>query len=179
MPALPRGNWDWNVQPGTKIAVGGLEILWAELLDRHAILVDRIVAGLEARMPVGIHETRDLIHEGIIALMLATARYDPRRGVFEDYATIVIRGHVLRYIIKGSSVSTGDITHWDQEPPLHDLRDALMDLDDCSREVVVRSFGLAGKEESDETIAARLHINPVDVGRIRMEALARMKMIMG
>jgi DNA-directed RNA polymerase sigma subunit (sigma70/sigma32) len=150
-------------------------ILWSELLDRHAILVDRIVAGLEAKMPVGIHEPKDLIHEGIIALMLAAARYQPRRGTFEDYATIVIRGHVLRYIINGSSVNAGDITHWDHVSPLHDMRDALMDLDDCAREVVVRSFGLDGKVESDDAIASRLNINKKDVRIIRMEALSMMR----
>lgn len=154
------------------------KILYDELLERHGAMVEGIVSQVSRRFPPGLFDSRDLVHEGVIALMLAADRFDPDRGVFDDYANVVIRGSVLRSIVKGQWGWSVDVDPDTIEAPLSDVRELLMELTIPQRYVVVRSFGLDGvKAMSDDEMAVQLEIRSSRVSTIRMEALALMRKI--
>jgi DNA-directed RNA polymerase sigma subunit (sigma70/sigma32) len=154
------------------------KILYDELLERHGTMVEGIVSQVSRRFPPGLFDSRDLIQEGVIALMMAADRFDPDRGVFDDYADVVIRGSVLRAVIKGQWGWRSDVDLDTVEAPLHDVRDLLLELSIPQRYVVVRSFGLDGSGSlTDDEMAVNLEIKAARVMTIRMEALALMRKI--
>lgn len=154
------------------------KILYDELLERHGAMVELIVSQVSRRFPPGLFDSRDLVHEGVIALMLAADRFDPDRGVFDDYANVVIRGSVLRAVIKGQWGWSADVDPDTIEAPLHDVHDFLMELSIPQRYVVVRSFGLDGARALDDgEMANHLEVRAARIAVIRMEALALMRRI--
>src|SRR5262245_66006770 len=66
-----------------------------EQLRRHLPLVHRIVQRLAARKPPHV-ELDDLISWGIVGLLDALGKYDPRKeAAFSNYAQFRIRGAIL------------------------------------------------------------------------------------
>jgi RNA polymerase sigma factor for flagellar operon FliA len=69
-----------------------------EMIEKYLPLV-RLVAGrIHRRLPPGV-DLESLIHSGIVGLLEALKRYDPRRGVaFQAYARYRIQGEVMEYL---------------------------------------------------------------------------------
>ncbi len=64
-------------------------------VEAHLDLVRYLAARIAARLPSSV-ELEDLVHDGIVGLLHAIAKYDPRRGVrFRTYAEARIRGAIL------------------------------------------------------------------------------------
>src|SRR3989454_11471691 len=69
-----------------------------ELLRRHLPLVRRVVQRLAARKPPHI-ELDDLVSWGIVGLLDAIGKYDPRKEAsFATYAQFRIRGAILDHL---------------------------------------------------------------------------------
>jgi RNA polymerase sigma factor for flagellar operon FliA len=64
-------------------------------LESHLELVRYLALRFAARLPASV-EIDELVHDGIVGLIDATERFDPRRGVrFRTYAETRIRGAIL------------------------------------------------------------------------------------
>src|SRR5207237_9673793 len=69
-----------------------------EVLRRHLPLVRRVVQRLAARKPPHI-ELDDLVSWGIVGLLDAIGKYDPRKEAsFSTYAQFRIRGAILDHL---------------------------------------------------------------------------------
>src|SRR6185503_15757369 len=69
-----------------------------EVLRRHLPLVRRVVQRLAVRKPPHI-EIDDLVSWGIVGLLDAIAKYDPRKeALFSTYAQFRIRGAILDHL---------------------------------------------------------------------------------
>jgi RNA polymerase sigma factor for flagellar operon FliA len=75
-----------------------------DLVDQHAALVQRIAHHLMARLPASV-QIEDLIQAGMLGLLEAARRFDPRHGaVFATFAERRIRGAMVDEIRKGDWV---------------------------------------------------------------------------
>ncbi len=67
-----------------------------EIVESYLPLVRRVAEKIHRRLPPGVDQ-ESLVHAGIVGLLEALDRYDPRRGVaFEDYARYRIQGEVMQ-----------------------------------------------------------------------------------
>src|SRR5512134_873653 len=92
--AQVRGRRRGRAQPAYTPPSGSRE----EVLRRHLPLVRRVVQRLAARKPPHI-ELDDLISWGIVGLLDAMEKYDPRKeALFSTYAQFRIRGAILDHL---------------------------------------------------------------------------------
>lgn len=69
-----------------------------EMLDAYLPLVRLVAERIHRRLPPGI-DLGSLIHSGIVGLLEALQRYDPKRGVaFQTYARYRIQGEIMEYL---------------------------------------------------------------------------------
>ena len=67
-----------------------------ELISRYLPLVRYVAEKIHRRLPPGV-DLESLVHSGVVGLLEALERYDPRRGVdFEIYARYRIQGEVMQ-----------------------------------------------------------------------------------
>jgi RNA polymerase sigma factor (sigma-70 family) len=94
VPARPGPNGRRTAQTRHAALNGSRE----EQLRRHLPLVHRIVQRLAARKPPHV-ELDDLISWGIVGLLDALGKYDPRKeAAFSTYAQFRIRGAILDHL---------------------------------------------------------------------------------
>jgi RNA polymerase sigma factor for flagellar operon FliA len=68
------------------------------MLDAYLPLVRLVAERIHRRLPPGI-DLGSLIHSGIVGLLEALQRYDPKRGVaFQTYARYRIQGEIMEYL---------------------------------------------------------------------------------
>lgn len=69
-----------------------------EIVDAYLPLVRLVAERIHRRLPPGI-DVGSLIHSGIVGLLEALQRYDPKRGVaFQTYARYRIQGEIMEYL---------------------------------------------------------------------------------
>lgn len=69
-----------------------------EIVDAYLPLVRVVAERIHRRLPPGI-DVGSLIHSGIVGLLEALQRYDPKRGVaFQTYARYRIQGEIMEYL---------------------------------------------------------------------------------
>jgi RNA polymerase sigma factor for flagellar operon FliA len=69
-----------------------------EVVDAYLPLVRLVAERIHRRLPPGI-DVGSLIHSGIVGLLEALQRYDPKRGVaFQTYARYRIQGEIMEYL---------------------------------------------------------------------------------
>lgn len=69
-----------------------------EIVDAYLPLVRLVAERIHRRLPPGI-DLGSLIHSGIVGLLEALQRYDPKRGVaFQTYARYRIQGEIMEYL---------------------------------------------------------------------------------
>lgn len=69
-----------------------------EIVDAYLPLVRLVAERIHRRLPPGI-DVSSLIHSGIVGLLEALQRYDPKRGVaFQTYARYRIQGEIIEYL---------------------------------------------------------------------------------
>jgi RNA polymerase sigma factor for flagellar operon FliA len=69
-----------------------------EIVDAYLPLVRLVAERTHRRLPPGI-DVSSLIHSGIVGLLEALQRYDPKRGVaFQTYARYRIQGEIMEYL---------------------------------------------------------------------------------
>jgi len=69
-----------------------------EMIEAYLPLVRLVAERIHRRLPPGV-DLESLIHSGIVGLLEALERYDPRRGVeFQAYARYRIQGEVMEYL---------------------------------------------------------------------------------
>ena len=136
----------------------------------------------------------DLIHEGNLGLIEAARRFDPSRNVkFISYAVWWVREammHVLsdqtRALSPHSSRVVGDTLGCDDVPliedemihqaDLHELMEALRDLDGKEREVVRLRFGLEDDQPRTlQEIGNHLHLSRERVRQIESRAKEKLR----
>lgn len=67
-----------------------------ELVEKYLPLVRFVAEKIHRRLPPGV-DLESLIHSGVVGLLEALERFDPKRGVeFEIYARYRIRGEVIQ-----------------------------------------------------------------------------------
>jgi RNA polymerase sigma factor for flagellar operon FliA len=67
-----------------------------ELISKYLPLVRYVAEKIHRRLPPGV-DLESLVHSGVVGLLEALERYDPRRGVdFEIYARYRIQGEVMQ-----------------------------------------------------------------------------------
>src|ERR1043166_6575016 len=67
-----------------------------ELITQYLPLVRYVAEKIHRRLPPGV-DLESLIHSGVVGLLEALERYDPRRGVdFEIYARYRIQGEIMQ-----------------------------------------------------------------------------------
>src|SRR5215831_11607050 len=67
-----------------------------EMVIRYLPLVRLVAERVHRRLPPGV-DLESLIHSGVVGLLQALDRYDPKRGVdFEIYARYRIQGEVMQ-----------------------------------------------------------------------------------
>jgi RNA polymerase sigma factor for flagellar operon FliA len=68
------------------------------MVDAYLPLVRLVAERIHRRLPPGI-DLGSLIHSGIVGLLEALQRYDPKRGVaFQTYARYRIQGEIMEYL---------------------------------------------------------------------------------
>ncbi len=88
-PEKPR-KWSW----GRRKKQASRE----ELIETYLPLVRVVAERIHRRLPPGI-ELESLLHSGIVGLLEALDRYDPKRGVeFQVYARYRIQGEIMEYL---------------------------------------------------------------------------------
>jgi RNA polymerase sigma factor for flagellar operon FliA len=69
-----------------------------EMVTRYLPLVRLVAEKVHRRLPPGV-DLESLIHSGVVGLLQALDRFDPKRGVdFEIYARYRIQGEVMQYL---------------------------------------------------------------------------------
>jgi RNA polymerase sigma factor FliA len=77
--------------PAAKLDPGG-----EELIEKYLPLVRFVAEKIHRRLPPGV-DLESLIHSGVVGLLEALKRFDPKRGVeFEVYARYRIQGEVMQ-----------------------------------------------------------------------------------
>ncbi len=67
-----------------------------QMIDKYLPLVRFVAEKIHRRLPPGV-DLESLIHSGVVGLLEALARFDPKRGVeFEIYARYRIQGEVMQ-----------------------------------------------------------------------------------
>jgi len=67
-----------------------------QMIDKYLPLVRFVAEKIHRRLPPGV-DVESLIHSGVVGLLEALARFDPKRGVeFEIYARYRIQGEVMQ-----------------------------------------------------------------------------------
>jgi len=80
-----------NLAPGAKLDLAG-----EELIAKYLPLVRFVAEKIHRRLPPGV-DLESLIHSGVVGLLEALNRFDPKRGVeFEVYARYRIQGEVMQ-----------------------------------------------------------------------------------
>ncbi|MBI3300675.1 MAG: FliA/WhiG family RNA polymerase sigma factor [Deltaproteobacteria bacterium] len=68
------------------------------MVDAYLPLVRLVAERIHRRLPPGI-DLGSLIHSGIVGLLEALQRYDPKRGVaFQTYARYRVQGEIMEYL---------------------------------------------------------------------------------
>lgn len=153
-----------------------------------------------ARFLAGKYGRRALDPEGVLgtaflALLKAEEGFDPERGPWGAWASSLVgkavRGEVLRqfreprpeplYAVssEGEEIERSDLPH--EEP--HDgaglmalrLREALANLEDRERSVLVRRFGLEGQEETLEEVGRAVGLSRARVAQLERRALRQLR----
>jgi RNA polymerase sigma factor for flagellar operon FliA len=79
-----------------KAAAAAKEPINEELITQYLPLVRYVAEKIHRRLPPGV-DLESLVHSGVVGLLEALERYDPRRGVdFEIYARYRIQGEVMQ-----------------------------------------------------------------------------------
>jgi RNA polymerase sigma factor for flagellar operon FliA len=79
-----------------KAAAAAKEPISEELITQYLPLVRYVAEKIHRRLPPGV-DLESLVHSGVVGLLEALERYDPRRGVdFEIYARYRIQGEVMQ-----------------------------------------------------------------------------------
>jgi len=79
-----------------KPAAAAKEPISDELITQYLPLVRYVAEKIHRRLPPGV-DLESLVHSGVVGLLEALERYDPRRGVdFEIYARYRIQGEVMQ-----------------------------------------------------------------------------------
>jgi RNA polymerase sigma factor for flagellar operon FliA len=69
-----------------------------ELVATYLPLVRLVAERIHRRLPPGI-DVESLVHSGVVGLLEALERYDPKRGVeFQSYARYRIQGEIMEYL---------------------------------------------------------------------------------
>lgn len=115
-----------------------------EKVEAYLPLVRLVAEKVHRRLPHGV-DLESLVHSGVVGLLEALERYDPRRGVgFEIYARYRIQGEIMQCLRSLDWVSRS-IRMWGRKV-------------EAARGKVARQLG---REPSAEQIAAELEV-PLD-----------------
>ncbi len=91
MKTLPKDRPKENPAPGAKLDPDG-----EALVAKYLPLVRFVAEKIHRRLPPGV-DLESLIHSGVVGLLEALNRFDPKRGVeFEVYARYRIQGEVMQ-----------------------------------------------------------------------------------
>ena len=84
-------------QKGSHCALGEATNRWKdEMVSQYLPLVRLVAQRVHRRLPPGV-DLESLIHSGVVGLLQALDRFDPKRGVnFEIYARYRIQGEVMQ-----------------------------------------------------------------------------------
>ena len=84
-------------QKGSRCALGQATHRWKdEMVSQYLPLVRLVAQRIHRRLPPGV-DLESLIHSGVVGLLQALDRFDPKRGVnFEIYARYRIQGEVMQ-----------------------------------------------------------------------------------
>ena len=150
-------------------------------------------------------DQEDLISIGTIGLIKGISSFDPEKGArLATYAARCIENEILMYIRKtanqktevsldepinmdcdGNELLLSDILGTDEDMimrPLEDdvdicvLRQALRDLPDREREIVLMRFGLEGRRElTQKEVAQKMGISQSYISRLEKRIMLRLK----
>ena len=165
----------------------------------------RLVAHIIKKYYSSVRDQDDLISIGTIGLIKAVGTFDYTKGTrFATYASRCIENEILMYIRKtanqktevsldepinmdcdGNELLLSDILGTDEDMimrPLEDdvdicvLRQALRDLPDREREIVLMRFGLEGRRElTQKEVAQKMGISQSYISRLEKRIMLRLK----
>ena len=165
----------------------------------------RLVAHIIKKYYTSESEQDDLISIGTVGLIKGVSTYRPDKGVrLATYASRCIENEILMYIRKtanqktevsldepinmdcdGNELLLSDILGTDEDMimrPLEDdvdicvLRQALRDLPDREREIVLMRFGLEGRRElTQKEVAQKMGISQSYISRLEKRIMLRLK----
>lgn len=111
-------------------------------VEAHLEIVRYLALRIASRLPASV-EVDDLVHDGIVGLLDAVAKFDPKRNVrFRTYAESRVRGAIL-----------DGLRHRDWRP--RSIRRGQRELD----ETMIRLSTRHGRAASDEEIASEMGLD--------------------
>jgi RNA polymerase sigma factor (sigma-70 family) len=149
------------------------------LIESHLGKVALVAKMLAARLPCWVH-WEDLAQEGVIAMILASERWDPATGAFWPFVYKAVRGAMLDFL----GANCQDMCHVELTqvrvlaPDQTDVLSVILDIERAMKKLTVqerRVFTALREGHGPPQIAGMLRITPRRVRQLRDKAKRRLR----